>query len=387
MKADDQIVNQDAATRPHWNRFNLSEWAGAFGDLGVFIPFVVGYITVVHMDPLGVLFGFGIMMIACGLYYRTPVPVEPMKAIGAAAITHTSAVTAGAVWGAGLFTGLFWLIAGMTGLLDFVARITSKPLVKGIVLGLGFSFMLQGGKMMAGDFLVAAVVLLVTFLMLSRKLPAMFFLLLIGLVVALIRDPGLAAQVSQLHFEFRLPSFSLGNMTWQELLKGTVILAIPQIPLTLGNAVIAVTSENNRRFPDRPVTEKKMAISQGLINLLAPLTGGVPMCHGAGGLAAHARFGARTGGALVIMGAILLVLALGFSSSVLLLFQMIPFSILGIMLFVAGLELAVSARGITEKDDLYIMLVTAGFGLVNMGAGFLAGLLMQWLVRRRLISL
>lgn len=183
-----------------------------------------------------------------------------------------------------------------------------------------------------------------------------------------------------------MPQFALTSMNWDDFVKGTLILAIPQIPLTLGNAVIATTSENNRLFPDRPVTEKKLAISQGIINLISPTFGGIPMCHGAGGMAGHVRFGAKTGGALVILGVILISMALFFSNSVGLIFKIFPECVLGVILFFAGMELAISAKDVSrEKNDFYILLITAGFGMWNMGAGFLAGVILHELIKRRII--
>jgi len=369
------------------NRFNKPEFAGAFGDLGTLIPFVVGYITVVNMDPLGVLFMFGLMLIIGGTYYRTPMPIQPMKAIGSAAITQT-AITPGMVLGSGLFTGLFWLIMSLTGALDFLARIISKPVIRGISLGLGLSFILQGIKMMRSDFVVAIIALAVTFLLINNKrIPAMFVLLILGVAAALIKNPGLSAELAGIHFDFRLPQFLPVDISWSDFIKGSLILGIPQAPLTLGNAVFAVTAENNRLFPDHPVTEKKIALSQGIINILSPLFGGIPMCHGAGGMAGHVRFGARTGGSTIILGTILLLVGLCFSSSVLLIFKLFPLSILGVILFFAGLEMAVSARDVDAKNDFYILLVTAGFAVWNMGAGFLAGLIMQELLKRKIFKL
>jgi len=136
-------------------------------------------------------------------------------------------------------------------------------------------------------------------------------------------------------------------------------------------------------FPNRPVSEKKISVFQGIINLISPIFGGVPVCHGAGGMAGHVRFGAHTGGSLVILGGIFLLLGLCFSDSVLLLFGIIPSCVLGVILFFAGLELAMSARDVgSEKKDFYVLLVTAGFALWNVGIGFLAGLIMQEVVRR-----
>jgi len=373
---------------PLKNRFDKSQWAGAFGDLGTLIPFVVGYITVMKMDPLGVLFMFGILLIIAGSYYKTPIPIQPMKAIGGAAIAQAAAITPGMVWGAGIFTGLFWLIMGATGALNLISKIASKPVIRGIVLGLGLSFIMEGTRMMKTDFAVAVMALVMTFVLLtSKRIPAMFALLVFGIAAALVQNPGLVHDLAAIEFGLRLPQFALGTMTWNDLVMGTLLLGIPQIPLSLGNAVIAVTAENNRLFPEHPVTEKKIAISQGILNLISHIFGGIPMCHGAGGMAGHVRFGAQTGGATIILGTLLLIVALCFSSSVLLLFEIFPASVLGVILFFAGLELAVSARDVgQEKDDYYILLVTAGFSMWNMGVGFLAGLVMQECLKRKIFK-
>jgi len=379
---------KQSAQKPLGNRYNRSEWAGAFGDLGTLIPFIIGYISIMKLDPLGVLFMFGILLIGSGLYYKTPVPIQPMKAIGGAAITQAAAITPGMVWGAGIFTGLFWLILGLTGTLNYVSKIATKPVIRGIVLGLGLLFIMEGTKMMKTDFIVAIIALLITFLLLTNKhIPAMFALIVFGIIAALVKNPGLFKELATIHLAFRLPQFSLGHITWSEFLSGTLVLGIPQIPLTLGNAVIAITAENNRLFPEHPVTEKKIAISQGIMNLISPIFGGIPMCHGAGGMAGHVRFGARTGGSLVILGTLLVTVGLCFSSSILLLFSIFPASVLGVILFFAGLELAVSARDVgSDKGDFYTLLVTAGFSLWNMGIGFIAGLVMQEMLKRKIFK-
>ncbi len=371
------------------NSFNRYEFAGAFGDLGTLIPFAIGYIMITKIDPLGLFFTFGILLVIGGLYYKTPVPIQPMKAIGSAAITQAAAITPGMVWGAGIFTGIFWLTMGLTGALDFISRFTTRPVVKGIVLGLGLSFVTQGIRMMQSDFIVAVVALVMTFLLLAnRRIPAMFVLILFGVGAALLKNPDLVKELSGIHFDFQLPRLAVGQITWHDFIKGALILGIPQIPLTFGNAVIAITAENNRLFPERPVTEKKIAISQGILNLFSPLFGGIPVCHGAGGMAGHVRFGARTGGALIILGILLLITALCFSSSILLIFEIFPLSVLGVILFFAGLELAVSARDAgSEKSDYYILLITAGFAIWNIGAGFLAGIIAQELIKRKIFKI
>ena len=378
-----RIENTVNATTPKTkNLYNKMEWAGAFGDVGTLIPFVVAYITIVKVEPLGLLLMFGIALMASGFYYRTPLPIQPMKAIGAAAIA--GGISPAALFGSGLTTGLFWLLAGVTGAIRPISRLATKPVVRGIMLGLGLSFMVDGVHRMTTAPVLAGIALVVTYLLLTNpRIPAMFVLLIIGIVSAVIMDPQLMSELAKIHVGFNLPVFSLSAMTWNDLVVGTLLFTLPQIPLTLGNAVIAIVAENNELFPDRKVTEKKIAISQGIMNLVAPIFGGVPMCHGAGGMAGHVRFGAKTGGALVILGSILVLLALFFSDSVAIFFKIFPNAILGVILFFAGSELAIVVRDIGDKkSDFYVMLIVAAFAMWNMGAAFLVGVILDNSLRR-----
>jgi len=363
------------------------EWAGAFGDVGTLIPFVVAYITIVKMPPLGLIFMFGVTLLASGLYYRTPLPIQPMKAIGAAAIA--GGISPAALYGAGFSTGLFWLLAGITGILRPIAKLATKPVVRGIMLGLGLTFMVDGVNRMKTAPVLAGVALVVTYILLTNpKVPAMFMLLIIGVVSAVIMNPQLLSELAKIHIGFNMPVFSLPMITWNDLVTGTLLFTLPQIPLTLGNAVIAITAENNELFPDRPVTEKKMAMSQGIMNLVAPLFGGIPMCHGAGGMAGHVRFGARTGGALVILGTLLIFIALFLSDSISIIFKIFPNAILGVILFFAGSELAIVVKDIGDKKaDFYVMLVVAAVAMWNMGVAFLVGVIMDTALRKSWIKI
>jgi MFS superfamily sulfate permease-like transporter len=256
--------------------------------------------------------------------------------------------------------------------------------VRGIMLGLGLTFMVDGVNRMKTAPVLAGIALVVTYLLLTNpRIPAMFMLLIIGVVSAVITDPQIMTELAKIHIGFNLPVFSLPMITWNDFVAGTLLFALPQIPLTLGNAVIAITAENNELFPDRPVTEKKIAISQGIMNLVSPLFGGIPMCHGAGGMAGHVRFGAKTGGALVILGTILILIALFFSESISIIFRIFPNAILGVILFFAGSELAITVRDIGDKKpDVYVMLIVAAFAMWNMGAAFLVGVIMDNCLRR-----
>ncbi|MFA6313054.1 MAG: putative sulfate/molybdate transporter [Sterolibacterium sp.] len=360
------------------NRYNLAELAGAFGDLGTLIPFVVAYVSILKMDPASLLLGFGATLIAAGLYYRTPFPVQPMKAIGAAAITQTAGavvLTSSMVIGAGLATALIWLFLGLTGLAKRIASWVPRPALLGVVMGLGFSFMLEGIRMMAERWMLSAGLLALTLALLARsRFPAMVLLLLAGAIVALIQQPGLAGDLALIKPALRLPEFAWPSLAWQDIWMGAVLLALPQLPLTFGNALIAITEENNRLFPDRPVSERKVALSTGLLNLWSSALGGIPMCHGAGGMAGHVKFGARSGGASVMLGVLLLLGGLFLGDSIGTLFRLFPPSVLGVILFLAGAELAIGSRDPgPEKVDRFIVLATAAFAVLNVGIAVIFG--------------
>lgn len=369
------------------NKFSLNEWAGAFGDLGIFIPYVIGYVAIVGINPVGLLFSFGILMIGSGLFYKTPMPIQPMKAIGGAAIASGGAITPAVIWGAGIATGLMWLILGLSGSMKWISKLVTKPVLQGIMLGLGLAFMLESIRMIKTDLLFGLLsIAIILFLNRFEKFPSIFAVLLFGLILAVWQQPALATSAN-LTPHFKIPSFALPALTWDNILTGALILALPQMPLTLGNAIVALTAENNRLFPTKEVSERKIALSHGVINLVSPILGGVPVCHGVGGLAGHTRFGAKTGGAMIILGSILITLSLFFSSSLILLLEALPKSTVGVLLFFAGLELAVGTRVSSRtREDFVIIMVTAVIGLSHMGIGFIAGVLLQQLIERKLIK-
>lgn len=371
------------------NRYDRSEFAGAFGDLGTFIPFVLAYITVNKMDPLGILLSFGLFKIFVGLYFKTPVSVQPMKAIGGAAIAHPEMVTHGMIWGSGIFTAVLWATLAVTGAISWLEKITAKPVMRGIMLGLGISFIMEGLGLAKEQPVLAVAAAALTFLFLtSKRVPAMLLLLALGIGYSLVQNTALLAQLSAVAPHLRLPELTLGRLTWNDLLMGTLILGLPQAPLTLGNAILGITAENNALFPDRAIKAKTVALDHGFMNVIAAAIGGVPLCHGAGGMAGHVRFGARTGGALVILGIIVTLTGIFLSDSVALFFSLIPTAILGVILFFTGLELSSTVRDIGDrKEDLYVLLVTAGIAIVNMGVAFLAGLALYYAIRRRIVKI
>ena len=262
---------QLAATR---NVYTLQEFAGAFGDLGTLIPFVVGYISINHMDPAGILIAFGVFKLWAGLYFKTPVPIQPMKAIGTAAITQGGAITHGAIFASGLFTGVVWGVLGASGAVTWIQQITRRPVVHGIVLGLGLGFIVEGVKMAHGDLLLGAVAVAMTFLLLSYpRVPAMLALLALGAAVALVREPTLLGELTRMSFHFRLPVSGVTQIRWTDVATGILVLGLPQLPLTLGNAILSTVEENNSHFPERPITVKAVALDHAALNLVGTALG------------------------------------------------------------------------------------------------------------------
>jgi hypothetical protein len=370
------------------NSYSRAEWAGSCGDLGTLIPFVVGYITIVGIDPQAVLLSFGGAAIATGLYFRTPMSVQPMKAIATAAIAQAGVVTIGMVWISTALTALLWLILGVTGAVNFIARLTRKPVVRGLTLGLGLTFIVEGARLMRDAPILAAIGLAITLLLLAQpRIPAMVVLLVYGVGIALWSDAGLWHDLVAVRPALRLSMPAWPSVSTPEILQAVFLLVLPQAALTVGNAVLATAEEHNRLFPEREVTVRELAFDHAALNAFAASIGGVPMCRGAGGMAGHIRFGARTGGSLVILGVTLLILGLVFSESVAVLFRLFPPAVLGVILLLGGLELAGAKGSHFEGWERMVMVLTAGLSMVNVGVGYVVGIVLYYACARGWVRL
>ncbi|HOI17741.1 MAG TPA: putative sulfate/molybdate transporter, partial [Geobacteraceae bacterium] len=172
--------------------------------------------------------------------------------------------------------------------------------------------------------------------------------------------------------------FSLREV-WQSLM----LAGFAQIPLTITNATIATSCLISAYWPERHVSPRRLSLSQGLMNLAAPFFGGMPMCHGAGGLAGQYYFGARTGGTNIMEGLIELSLGLFLASSVTGLFGAFPKAVTGAMLLLVGFELLKFARDVQGRKDILSLATTVAVSLAsNMAFGFLAGIAVSLLASR-----
>jgi len=355
-------------------RFDRNEWAGSFGDIGTDLPLLVGMVLATDLDAASVFAVFGLLQIATGFVYRLPMPMQPLKAM--AVLVITGGVSAGVLAGGGVAIGAAMLALSASGALRWLAARIPLCVVRGVQLGLGLSLAslalksYVGAHGAAGYVLAAAAFAALVALWGNRRVPAGLVVVGIGLVYALALrlDLGELAAGIGLHLPRpRLPSAA-------ELATGALVLALPQLALSLSNSVIATQRTLRDLFPERRVGVGRIGATYGLINLVAPLLGGVPACHGCGGLAGHYAFGGRTGGSVVIYGSFYLVTGLLLSGALEQVVEAFPLPVLGVVLLAEGVTLMrfVGDQAGSGRDFAIALMVGAvAFGLPQ---GYLVGL-------------
>jgi MFS superfamily sulfate permease-like transporter len=358
-------------------RFTREEISGSLGDLGTFLPLALGFITQCGLSPAPVFFFAGLWNVATGFLFRLPIPVQPMKAVAAAAIAE--GMTPGEIAAAGILMGGIVFLIGISPGAGRLLSLTPRAVVRGIQLGIGLKLLLTGVQAMTplpllgwDSLLVGGVsVTLIVLSYFRRKVPAALILFLLGFLLLSVSRPGLFGNFSLTTWAPALVVPSPVDW-WRGFTRG----AIAQIPLTLLNSVVAVCALSGDLFPGRKIPEAKMARSVGAMNLVSCWFGGMPMCHGAGGLAGQYHFGARTGGSVVFLGGMKMAVGIAAATALLAPLRAFPNSILGALLVFAGLELSLPARDLPGREDFLVALLTAGMILsVNVTAGFLVGIL------------
>jgi hypothetical protein len=355
-------------------RFDRNEVAGAFGDIGTDLPLIVGMILAAGLHSASVLVMFGAMQYMTAIRYRMPMPVQPLKAVAVLVITQKIAPEV--LYGGGLAIGIVMLLLTVSGGITWLARIVPKPVIRGLQLGLGIQLAMLALKDYvqadgARGYVLAAIGFVVVIALFgNRRFPPAIPVIVLGVVYA---------------FVFKLNSADFGNaigftlpeirsVKIDDMMTGFILLALPQIPLSLGNSILATRQVAEDLFPERQVTVKKLSLTYALMNLVNPFFGGVPTCHGSGGLVGHYTFGARTGGSIIIYGSIFLVLGLFLSSGFRELVQIFPLPILGVLLFFEAAALMAMIRD--QASDSRSLLLTVIVGLIAAGLpyGYAIGL-------------
>lgn len=370
---------------PRW-RFDLAELAGAVADLGVLVPIAVGLIVTCGLSPTAVLLPVGVLYVVSGVVYRVPVPVQPMKAFGVIAITQ--GLGADVIASGALLLGVAFAVLGASGLLGRVAGVFPLPIIRGVQLSVGLLLC-----RLAWDLVTAPPVVLVgharppwwlmgggvgvavVALVLRRRGVSLVLLgvAVVGMVAAYHSSPALGPS------PIRLPWLS-----WSTFVTAAVVLVLPQLPLTFAEACLATADTARVYFGAAAsrVRPGRLAISLGLADVVAGGIGGIPMCHGAGGMTAHHSFGARTGGAPIMLGGALVTVGMVLGASLTAILAGFPVPILAGLLAAAGMLHIALLKDLHHPAHWALALAVGLTGLLSNLAIALAGALLIWWVAR-----
>jgi SulP family sulfate permease len=355
------------------------------------LPLLIPLIVLNGVNATIALLLVGLFYVGAGLYYKVPVPVQPLKAVAAIAIAGGFSATL--IAASGLIVGVVMICLGVTGLIDPVTKFFSKPVIRGIQVTLGLILFIKGVQFIAGtdlfinggsisasvpfNLLIGLAGILITALFLTNtKFPATIALVVFGLGL------GLAFKTPEVSLGPQLSSLQVPRL--DEFQAAFLLLVIPQIPLTISNAVISTSDLSLKYFKRKAskATPRALATSIGVANLGAGALGGMPMCHGSGGLAAHYRFGARTGGSNLMIGGIFIALALMFGSSAVAVLGLVPLSLLGVLLVFTGFQMMRLLTDLKRKPDFAVAFTVIGLALaVNMTVGFIIGIVLFYLLK------
>lgn len=353
-------------------------------DVGVLVPIAVALIVANGLSPTAVLLPAALLYLANAFLYGLPLPAQPLKAFGAIAIAEglgADEIAAGA-----LLLGAFFLAAGRLGLIDRMARAFPRPLVRGVQLTVGILFLKIAWGLVTdppaafGEFAFPddwAVPLAATGLVAALALKRA------GVALALVAAGAIATLVvAGDRAAFGPSPIVLPSIDLETLAVAFAVLVLPQAPLSFANSCLATADAAKTYFGEqaRDVRPGRLASTFGTANLLAGAIGGMPVCHGAGGLTAHVTFGARTGAAPLAMGSALLVLALALGSGLAGLLSAFPLPILAALLASAGLLHIGLIRDLRGERAWGVALLVGGIGVaVDLAVALGVGLVLWWL--------
>ncbi len=353
-------------------KFTINELSGAFGDWGTLVPFIIGYISIVGLNPAGIFFCLGITNIVLGIRYNLPLPVQPQKSIATIAISQKW--SANKVISTGFGTGIVWIILGTTKILNKIVRKVPKVAVRGIQLGLALILGWSAALMLYNDYIFGIISIIIILIFINRKkVPTAIILVFLGIIFIFFSnqlDFNNLVFDSPILFQFHLPDP-------ENLIIGMLVAGIGQIILTLTNVMIATISLIQDLFPeeDHNINANNLAINMGIINSVSPFLGGMPLCHGSGGLAAQYAFGARTGGSMIFEGILEIILGFFFSNFLFEIFCLFPNGILGAMLIYTAFLLGkISFTDFNWKSFPIILISALCCFFINITFGFVIGL-------------
>ncbi|MBC8214279.1 MAG: putative sulfate/molybdate transporter [Candidatus Marinimicrobia bacterium] len=374
------------------NKFAFSEITGALGDLGTTLPIAFALIVINGFPPERIFFLWGIVYILSGWFYKVPISVQPLKAMAVIAIANE--YSADMLSSTAFFYGILLIILSSTGAIKWLQKWFSDALVKGIQMGIGLILAkkavvlvwekglilnLSESSLLLNFTIFVTVILAIWVLQFKRKIQIILPLCVIGIIVVLYF--GVNQDFSQ--YLGRVVLFTKPNVSL--LLNSFVLLMLPQLPLTLGNAVYAASDSCHILWKEQSerVNPTRLGTSIGLSNVAIGLMGGFPICHGAGGIGAHAQFGGKTGGTTIIIGSILVIIAIIPSASIFLF--LIPVPILAALLLFDSLRMVSFVKNLLQTTEM-IVAVTVGiiaFATRNLFIALVIGFILEWIIKRK----
>lgn len=350
------------------NRFDLSEFSGALGDLGILIPISFALIAINGFSPFSIFLFWGSAYLFSGWHFKIPIPVQPLKAM--AVICIASGFEKNIISSASVLFGLILILLSLSGIIDVVKRWFSLALIRGIQLGIGLilakkalGLILDNGlfltrpvisPVLSVGILLVCTLIFLTSQRIKKKIPITVIIIAVGMGLGFLLTEGtFKVPEFDYHINLKLPEFSL-------LSSALILLVLPQLPLTLGNAVYSTSDLAKRLYKERAekVTVRKLSLSIGVSDILIGLLGGFPICHGAGGMAAHYRFGGRTGGTTMILGTFLILIAI--SGDFLIKFvYLIPIPVLGSLLLLTSWEMIRLIKDLRQVKQISVALIVA----------------------------
>lgn len=352
----------------------LWDLSGAFGDIGVLFPLAVALIAKNGFNPTALFLAAGVFYVASSWYFRITMPVQPLKAMAAIAIA--SGLGFEIINAAGIVMGVILIVIAVTGLSARLGTLFPTSVIRGIQLGLGAMLVKTSFGLMAPDAGIAVIAgtILVATLTLLTRVPPLIPLLLLGAAFAL---PEMSlTSLGPVALQLVVPD-------WNALWQGFAILVVPQLALTFGNAIVATNETGRLLYGEKAnrLNLKSIPLSMGIANIASGLAGGVPMCHGCGGLTAHSKFGATSERSGFIIGLLLIGFALVCGHAALGVIQGFPTAILGVLLCYVGIQHSLFLRDIVHDKKAVFVAFTVGalgFALNNLTIGFLAGLTIHY---------
>ncbi len=352
----------------------LWDLSGAFGDIGVLFPLAIVLIAKNGMNPTALFLMAGMFYAASAFYFRITMPVQPLKAMFAIAVA--SGLGYGVINAAGITMGVILILIAVTGISARLGEVFPISVIRGIQLGLGAMLVRTSFGLMSPDLVIALVagIILMASITLLKNIPPLIPVLALG--AALSFKGTTLSSIGPVALTPALPGLD-------DLWTGFVVLVIPQLALTFGNAIVATRETGKLLYGAKAerLNLKSIPLSMGIANIASGLVGGAPMCHGCGGLTAHYKFGAKDQRSGYLIGFALIILALLFGRSAVAVISAFPTGLLGVLLCYVGIQHALFIKDIMNERKAVLIALTVGmlgFALGNLTIGFLAGLTLHY---------